>query len=103
MHGTDDHYFPVSDAEALHAAAGGELWLERGMRHAESATTPELWTGWRAGPAPPSSGAPSAVERAFRGMLSRTPVGVRCSGAKVNRTGSPRPRHPLPRETDRPR
>lgn len=42
VHGTDDHYFPVSDAEALHAAVGGELWLERGMRHAESATTPEL-------------------------------------------------------------
>ncbi|WP_243790324.1 hypothetical protein [Saccharopolyspora gloriosae] len=42
VHGTADHYFPVADAEALHAAAGGELWLEPGMRHAESATGPDL-------------------------------------------------------------
>ncbi|MFR9730405.1 alpha/beta hydrolase [Saccharopolyspora sp. MS10] len=53
VHGTADHYFPVADAEALHAAAGGELWLEEGMRHAESAASPELldriaaWVGSR--------------------------------------------------------
>lgn len=42
VHGEQDHYFPVADAVALSEAGGGELWLEAGMRHAESATNPDL-------------------------------------------------------------
>ena len=43
VHGYDDHYFPVHHARLLHAAAArSELWLEGGMGHAETATTPEL-------------------------------------------------------------
>jgi uncharacterized protein len=42
IHGKLDHYFPISDAVALHDACGGELWIEPHMRHAESATTPAL-------------------------------------------------------------
>lgn len=42
VHGAQDHYFPAADAVALSEAGGGELWLEEGMRHAESATTPDL-------------------------------------------------------------
>ena len=42
VHGEHDHYFPVRDAIALSEARGGELWLESHMRHAESATTPDL-------------------------------------------------------------
>ncbi|MER6991914.1 alpha/beta fold hydrolase [Saccharopolyspora hirsuta] len=42
VHGAQDHYFPAADAVALSEAGGGELWLEAGMRHAESATTPDL-------------------------------------------------------------
>jgi pimeloyl-ACP methyl ester carboxylesterase len=42
VHGDSDHYFPVRHAEALVAASGAEFWLEIGMGHAESATTPEL-------------------------------------------------------------
>lgn len=43
MHGDTDHYFPAEHAHALHDAAGdgAELWLERGMAHAESAMTPD--------------------------------------------------------------
>ncbi len=51
VHGDEDHYFPVADAVALSEAGGGELWLEAGMRHAESATSPELVdriAGWAA-------------------------------------------------------
>jgi pimeloyl-ACP methyl ester carboxylesterase len=44
VHGTDDHYFSPAHAEALHRATSGhsELWLEPGMRHAETAMTPAL-------------------------------------------------------------
>lgn len=42
VHGDADHYFSVTDAVALSEAAGGELWVEPGMRHAESATGPRL-------------------------------------------------------------
>lgn len=43
VHGDADRYFPVRHGEALAAAAvGSEFWLESGMGHAESATTPEL-------------------------------------------------------------
>jgi pimeloyl-ACP methyl ester carboxylesterase len=43
VHGTADHYFPVVHAAMLHRnASGSELWIEPGMGHAESATTPEL-------------------------------------------------------------
>ncbi|WP_073479513.1 alpha/beta hydrolase [Streptoalloteichus hindustanus] len=44
VHGDRDHYFPVAHGRSLQLAAGGdtELWLERGMRHAESAATPDL-------------------------------------------------------------
>ncbi len=51
VHGDEDHYFPVADAVALSEAGGGALWLEPGMRHAESATSPELVdriAGWAA-------------------------------------------------------
>jgi fermentation-respiration switch protein FrsA (DUF1100 family) len=37
VHGTDDHYFGVDQARALHrAAAGSELLVVDGMGHAES-------------------------------------------------------------------
>ncbi|WP_223198930.1 alpha/beta hydrolase [Solihabitans fulvus] len=44
VHGDQDHYLPAEHALALHraAAGGAELWLEKGIRHAESAMTPEL-------------------------------------------------------------
>lgn len=43
VHGDADHYFPAHHGQALAAAAdGSEFWLELGMGHAESATTPEL-------------------------------------------------------------
>jgi pimeloyl-ACP methyl ester carboxylesterase len=44
VHGDRDHYFPAEHGEALHRAAGhgAELWLEPGMGHAETATTPGL-------------------------------------------------------------
>jgi uncharacterized protein len=44
VHGEEDHYFGPAHAVALHRAAGGaaELWLEPGVRHAESAMTPAL-------------------------------------------------------------
>jgi len=43
VHGDADHYFPARHGQALAAAAdGSEFWLEPGMGHAESATTPEL-------------------------------------------------------------
>lgn len=49
VHGTDDHYFAVDEARTLADVAGGELWVEPGMGHAESATTPDLvdrMIGW---------------------------------------------------------
>lgn len=44
VHGDLDHYFHVEHAESLHRASSGhgELWIEKGMRHAESASTPDL-------------------------------------------------------------
>jgi pimeloyl-ACP methyl ester carboxylesterase len=44
VHGDRDHYFPAEHGHALKSAAGesAELWLEPGMGHAESATTPDL-------------------------------------------------------------
>ena len=43
VHGDDDHYFGLDHAYALHrAATHSELWVEHGMGHAETATTPEL-------------------------------------------------------------
>lgn len=44
VHGTSDAFFPLRHAHALHDAAvePKQLWIERGMGHAESATTPAL-------------------------------------------------------------
>jgi pimeloyl-ACP methyl ester carboxylesterase len=43
VHGDEDHYFPVRHVELLAAAApGATLWIEAGMGHAETATTPAL-------------------------------------------------------------
>ncbi|WP_327728956.1 alpha/beta fold hydrolase [Streptomyces sp. NBC_00487] len=44
VHGDRDGYFPVDHPEMLAAAAGddGELWLEKGMGHAENAASEEL-------------------------------------------------------------
>ncbi|MFD9699459.1 alpha/beta hydrolase [Lentzea sp. NPDC059081] len=44
VHGDLDHYFGVEHARSLHRASSGhgELWIEKGMRHAESASTPDL-------------------------------------------------------------
>jgi uncharacterized protein len=45
IHGSDDAYFPPSDADDLHTAAGGPstLWHEpAGFGHAEDGITPEL-------------------------------------------------------------
>ena len=44
VHGTNDHYFSPEHAVALQAASArhAQLWIEPGMAHAESATTPAL-------------------------------------------------------------
>lgn len=43
IHGDADHYFPLRHARLLlDAAPGATLWVEAGMGHAESATTPDL-------------------------------------------------------------
>ncbi len=44
VHGDSDGYFPLDHPQMLAAAAGdqGELWLERGMGHAENAASEEL-------------------------------------------------------------
>ncbi len=44
VHGTADRYFGPAEGEALAAASHGhaQLWLERGMGHAESGASPEL-------------------------------------------------------------
>lgn len=43
VHGDADHYFPMRHVEALRAAApGADVWVEPGMGHAETATTPDL-------------------------------------------------------------
>jgi pimeloyl-ACP methyl ester carboxylesterase len=45
VHGTNDPYFGPEEAETLHRAAGGaptELWIEKGMAHAESGTSADL-------------------------------------------------------------
>ena len=43
VHGDADHYFPMRHVHALAAAAPqATVWVERGMAHAETATTPEL-------------------------------------------------------------
>lgn len=54
VHGDLDHYFSVEHAMSLHRASLGhaELWIESGMRHAESAATPDLvdrMAAWIAG------------------------------------------------------
>ena len=54
VHGDLDHYFSVEHAMSLHRASLGhaELWIENGMRHAESAATPDLvdrMAAWIAG------------------------------------------------------
>lgn len=50
VHGDADHYFPLPHAHLLRdAAPGAMVWIEPGMRHAESATSPELLArivGW---------------------------------------------------------
>ncbi len=44
VHGDADRYFGPDEAIALHRAAGGagSLWIEPGMGHAETATSPSL-------------------------------------------------------------
>jgi pimeloyl-ACP methyl ester carboxylesterase len=43
IHGAADAYFPSRHIEALAAAAPrATVWIEAGMGHAESATSPEL-------------------------------------------------------------
>jgi pimeloyl-ACP methyl ester carboxylesterase len=43
VHGDADHYFPMRHVDALAAAApSAHLWVEPGMGHAETATSPEL-------------------------------------------------------------
>ena len=43
VHGDADHYFPLRHVDLLAAAAPtADLWVEPGMGHAETATTPQL-------------------------------------------------------------
>jgi pimeloyl-ACP methyl ester carboxylesterase len=43
VHGDADRYFPLPHVHLLRdAAPGAEVWIEAGMGHAESATTPDL-------------------------------------------------------------
>jgi uncharacterized protein len=45
VHGDADHYFPMRHVDLLVTAAPtASLWIEPGMGHAETATTPELVT-----------------------------------------------------------
>lgn len=57
VHGEDDGYFPVRHVQAMaEAAPAATLWVEAGMGHAETATTPELLAriaGWLADVLPP--------------------------------------------------
>jgi pimeloyl-ACP methyl ester carboxylesterase len=50
VHGDADHYFPMRHVDLLAAAAPtASLWIEPGMGHAETATTPQLLeriVGW---------------------------------------------------------
>lgn len=67
VHGERDHYLTPDHAVALRAAAGpeAELWLEPGMRHAETAMTPDLvdrMASWLAG----RSGTPVRAGRSNR-------------------------------------
>ena len=60
VHGTEDSYFDVAEASALHAAAGHDaaLWIEPGMGHAESGTSPDLLrriAGWAGAPGAPGA------------------------------------------------
>jgi pimeloyl-ACP methyl ester carboxylesterase len=50
VHGDEDHYFPVDQAEALYAAAHEpkEIWLIEQFGHAENAVTPQLLARLRA-------------------------------------------------------
>lgn len=67
VHGDADHYLPLPHAQLLHdAAPGAAIWIEAGMGHAESATTPELVAriaGWlrQTLPAPASAGSTGEV------------------------------------------
>jgi pimeloyl-ACP methyl ester carboxylesterase len=43
VHGDADHYFPIRHVEVLATAApSADVWIEPGMGHAETATSPEL-------------------------------------------------------------
>jgi pimeloyl-ACP methyl ester carboxylesterase len=44
VHGDQDRYFPLEHPLSLAEAAGdgAQLWIEKGMGHAEKAATPEL-------------------------------------------------------------
>jgi pimeloyl-ACP methyl ester carboxylesterase len=67
VHGDADAYFPLRHVQDLAAAAPtAALWIERGMGHAETATTPELTAriaDWVAGAvsARPAQGAVCAL------------------------------------------
>ena len=57
VHGDADHYFPLPHVQLLQdAAPEADVWIEPGMRHAESATSLELieriveWVAHRASP-----------------------------------------------------
>ena len=50
VHGTADHYFPLHHAHQLaEAAPHAQLWIEAGMGHAETATSPACWPASAAG------------------------------------------------------
>jgi fermentation-respiration switch protein FrsA (DUF1100 family) len=82
VHGTEDHYFPPEHASALYRAAGpgARLWLEPGVRHAESAMTPALidrigdWLGGATRQAPAASD-----EMSPPGGSARLPTGETAS------------------------
>ena len=73
VHGDADSYFPLRHARALAAAAPhAELWVEPGMGHAETATTPELvdrvddWVRSRL----PGAAAPTRPDRPARATMA---------------------------------
>jgi pimeloyl-ACP methyl ester carboxylesterase len=75
VHGAQDHYFPPEHGRALYAAARDprELWLLPGMRHAESAMTPEL------------------ADRIMAWLMNRTSAsGVHGQAASLNEAVKPR-------------
>jgi uncharacterized protein len=93
VHGTSDRYFGAQHGAALHRAAGwGEFWIENGMDHAESGTTPQLVDrieSWIRTQLPVDS-APADTARPAESQRERSahhPAGARAAGGRSGHSG----------------